>query len=447
MSLSNFFIRNIFLPMSDLFLSRSVSKNLRFLNRSQWWSSEDIRTFQNERLRHLIEHAYINVPYYNEVFKENNLKPSDIKSVEDLIKLPILTKDIIKKNFPQSIVAKNIPNNQMILQSSSGSTGEPLQYMTTRDAYSFNVASVFRSWSWAGYHLGDRFLKISVNPRVGILKKLEDYFLRCKYTHSQSMSPKDIEYIVDLIRNSKFILIRTYPSTFYVLAEHIKNNKVKDVNVKSLVSTGETILPNIRKFIETQFNCKVFDGYSGEAGANVSQCEDHSYHVSDEFAFTEVVQDEDQMNCDGLGNITSTNLWNYATPFIRYNVMDIAKMSGTICACGRGLSVIDKIEGRDADVLITPSNRRIVVHYFTGYFEWVESVDQFQVIQTKRDQITVKLIPNNKFNSYEGDKIKNDLGKTIGDDVRINLEFVDDIQLTRSGKRRFVIRDFSLNHN
>ena len=97
MSLSNFIIRNIFLPMSDLFLGRSVSKHLRFLNRSQWWSSEDIRTFQNTRLRHLIEHAYTNVPYYNEVFKNNNLSPSDIKSVEDLKKLPILTKDILNQ--------------------------------------------------------------------------------------------------------------------------------------------------------------------------------------------------------------------------------------------------------------------------------------------------------------------------------------------------------------
>jgi phenylacetate-CoA ligase len=435
-------VENLVLPLSDLVLGRAILKHLRFVRKSQWWSAEELKEFQNEKLRALVKHAYENVPYYHDVFKEKKLTVDDIRTTDDLAKLPILTKEIIRENFPHRIVAKNIAGNEMILDGSSGSTGEPLQYYTTKDAYSFNIACVFRGWSWAGFQLGDRYIKLSQNPREGLINKMQDLAQRCEYIHSQSLTSQDIADIVEVIRKSDAKLIRGYPSTLYVLSQYIEKERITDIRPAAVTTTGEILFPHMRKLIESQFHCMVFDAYSGEGGANVSECQTHeAYHISAEYAFTELVDGGERIGLEGKGEIVSTNLWNYALPFIRYNVKDIGVLGGKKCSCERGLPVLQRIEGRDSDILVTPSGKYLIVHFFTGYFEWVDTVKQFQVVQEAIDRIILKLVPSDKFNEEARGKIEKDVKEYIGSDVELEIKIVDDIPLARSGKRRFVISE------
>ena len=444
MALLNWLTGNLILPAGDLVLGYSVSKNLKFLQKSQWWSAGELKEFQNEKLRDLIKHAYANVPYYHNLFNERKLKPGDIKTADDLAKLPVLTKEIVRKNYPHNIVARNVPQRQFMFLGSSGSTGEPLQYYITKDSYSFNVACALRGWTWTGYRLGDKYVKISQNPREGLINKIQDKLHRCVYVHSQSLTPRNIIDIVEKIRRSNAVLVRGYPSTLYVLSEYIKKQGINDIRPSAVTTTGEILFPRMRKLIEEQFHCNVFDSYSGEGGANVAQCEAHQlYHISAEYAFTEFIRDGESVQGEGRGEVVSTDLWNYAVPFIRYNVKDMAVLSNKKCSCGRGLPVVEGIEGRDSDILITPSGKRLIVHYFTGYFEWVDTVDQFQVVQRAPDQITLLLVPGSKFNEREKDKIRRDMSEYVGSDVQFQIQIVDNIPLTRSGKRRFVISEVS----
>ena len=443
MSFYNQVIKNMVLPLSDLALGRSLARHMRFVEESQWWSPEQLREFQNEKLRDLIRHAYTNVPYYRQVFDERRLKPEDIKTTDDLVKLPILTKEIIKKNLPEKLLARGIPKRQIMFACSSGSTGEPLQYYTTKDAYSFNIACGLRAWSWTGFRLGDKYLKISQNPRKGFLNKLQDFVQRCDYVHSQSLTPAGIADIVEKIRSSRAKLLRGYPSTLYVLAGYVRDNQIDDIRPKAVTTTGEILFAHMRELIEKQFHCRIFDAYSGECGANVSECETHEvYHISAEYAFTELIADGRRVENEGKGEVVSTNFWNYAVPFIRYNVKDVAVLTGKKCSCKRGLPVLESIQGRDSDILVTPSGKHLIVHFFTGYFEYIDSVEQFQVLQNKPDQITLLMIPNEKFDKDTENKIHKDVTKYIGDDVKLQIKIVDDIALTRSGKRRFMIRNF-----
>jgi phenylacetate-CoA ligase len=169
MSLRNNITEKIILPLSDIALGQSVAKHFKFLQKSQWWSEAKLKEYQNKKLRELIKHSYENVPYYTELFDSLNLTPSDINTTDDLVKLPILTKETIRENFKNGkIIAKNIPIKELMLRGSSGSTGEPLQYYITKDAYSFNIAANLRGWYWMGYRLGDKYIKLSQNPRKGI---------------------------------------------------------------------------------------------------------------------------------------------------------------------------------------------------------------------------------------------------------------------------------------
>ncbi len=443
MAFYNWATENLVLPLGDLVRGYSVSKHLKFLQKSQWWSAEELKEFQNEKLRALIKHAYANVPYYHDLFNQIKLEPDDIRTTDDLVKLPILTKEIVRKNFPHNIVARNIPRRQLMLLGSSGSTGEPLQFYITKDSYSFNVACALRGWTWTGYRLGDKFVKVSQNPRQGLMNKIQDRMHRCEYVHSQSLTPRNIIDIVQIIRESKAKLVRGYPSTLYILSEYIKKQGMSDIRAMAVTTTGEILFPYMRKLIESQFHCNVFDSYSGEGGANVSECETReAYHISAEYAVTEFINVE-RLKAEGRGEVASTDLWNYAVPFIRYNVKDIAGLSNRRCSCKRGLPVLDRIEGRDSDILITPSGKRLIVHYFTGYFEWVSTVDQFQVVQQAPDKITLLLVPGNMFDQKEKDKIQRDMSEYVGPDVQFQVQIVDNIPLTRSGKRRFVISEVS----
>ena len=202
----------------------------------------------------------------------------------------------------------------------------------------------------------------------------------------------------------------------------------------------------MRKAIEKSFRCPVFDSYSGEGGANIFECETHKkYHIAGEYAFTEIMPNKNLNLSNNKGEIISTDFWNYAVPFIRYNVKDVAVISDSKCSCKRGLPVIDKIEGRDVDILVTPSDKKLIVHYFTGYFEWVDSVSQFQVVQNNPDKIELKLVPNSRFTNSEKEKIFDDISGYIGNDVDFSIRIVEDIPPNpKNGKRRFVIRECNL---
>jgi len=126
------------------------------LKKSQWWPPDKILELQNQRLRQLVDYAYDNVPYYRLIFDERALKPNDIKSSADLVKLPVLTKKLIRSNF-DSMLAQGFPSKDIVLHSTGGSTGEPLRFYSTKNAYNnWGFAAAHRAYGWAGYRIGDK---------------------------------------------------------------------------------------------------------------------------------------------------------------------------------------------------------------------------------------------------------------------------------------------------
>ena len=443
MSLRNTITENIILPLSDIILGQSVSKHFKFLQKSQWWSESELKEYQNEKLRALIKHAYENVPYYTELFDSLNLTPSDINTTDDLVKLPILTKEIVRENFKNGkIIAKNIPTKKMILTGSSGSTGEPLQYYITKDAYSMNIVSNLRGWYWMGYRLGDSYAKLSQNPRNSNTKKIQDKINNCYYLLVQQLTDENFSKIVKDIQNYKPKFVRGYPDPLLFLANYINKNNICLPSIFAVNTTGNILFPENRKIIENTFKCKVFDSYSCEGGANVFECETHKcYHSSMEYAITEIISNGHEVNSGEKGRVITTDLINYAVPFIRYDTQDYVTKSKNNASCGRKLLAINKIEGRDSDILITPKGKYLIVHNFTGYFEWIDSVEQFQIRQNNIDEFSILLKVNKKYSKEIEKKIYNYWKGYIDEDVKIEINVVDDIPLAKSVKRRFLIRN------
>lgn len=441
MSIYNFINRKINLPISDLLLNRKIDYFLKFMEKSQYWSLNNLENFQNEKLKDLIIHSFNNVQYYNELFKELKLTPNDIRTKSDLIKLPILKKETIKKNI-NKFKAHNISPKNYIHAHSSGSTGEPLHYTLSKDAYSLNKACYLRGYSWMGYELGDKGIKISHGKRKLFNKKLQDRinrFLLFPYSYSKD----NIENLIILIRKNRPEFIRSYPDPLLFIANYCIKKDITFNGVRAINTTGNTLFNETREAVEKVFNTKIFDSYNCEGGALVFECPTHNgYHSSMEYGITEIVDPEGkEVKANEQGRLITTDLWNYATPFIRYDSQDLVVRGDNYCSCGRGLITIKRILGRDNDVLVTPSGQFLIAQVFTTFFKMQKSVDHFQIYQERLNKIIIKLEVNISYSKeIEKTIIKHWVGY-MKNDVRIEIELIDKIELLNSNKRRFLIRN------
>jgi phenylacetate-CoA ligase len=445
MQFINSITEKVILPISDLITGQSVYAKLRFLKQSQFWTREQIDNYQNDKLRQLVHHAFNNVPFYKDLFEKYKIKPGDIKTKKDLDKLPIVTKEELKKNREKHL-ASNLNKNDLIFASSSGSTGEPFQFYKTKHSESFMKAAAIRAWSWMGYRLGDKYVKVSMNPRSSYLKRLQDKMNNCLYLSSTQLTPKEFQRIEKKIFEFDPHFIRCYPVPLQLLAQQTFEIRgaYQGKNIKAINTTGSTLNDDVRRQIENVFNVKIFDSYSCEGGAVFSECPTHSnYHPSEEYAITELIADNlTNLDKDKPLRHISTDLHNYASPFIRYDTQDYLVLDDQKgCDCGRNLLKVKKIKGRDSDVLKTPSGKLLIVENFVAYFEWIKEVDQIQVVQEDINKIVIKMIVNKSFNNNVLQKIKNDWAEYIGDNVNVVIEIVDEIKLTPTGKRQTVIRN------
>lgn len=445
MSFRNFLAESIILPTSDFALGYSINKHLKFLLESQWWSKSEIEYYQNERLRELIKHAYETVPYYNELFKKLRLLPSDIKTKDDLTKLPVLTKDIIKVEGVSRFLSNTISRKKLIYMSSSGSTGEPIQFYHTKHSDSFLKAAAIRSWFWMNYNLGDKYVKLSMNPRSSFIKRIQDYANNSLYISATRLEIDIFKNILEQIKSFNPKFIRCYPTPLNFLAETTKLiSKFEIANLSAINTTGSTLHPNVRDNIENTFKTKIYDSYSCEGGTIFAQCErNQNYHAAEEYSISEFIRDEFSTNhaSNPVRHIT-TDIHNYATPFIRYDTQDYIVLSNDkSCSCGRNLLLIASIMGRDSDILITPSGRYLIVENFAAYFEWITSIEQFQIYQEKLNLIRMRLVVKDSFNNKTKEQIYKYWIDYIGEDVKLIIDVVKEIPLTPSGKRRNVIRN------
>lgn len=426
-------------PIMEYLSGTEIQHHLRELEKSQWFTRAEIEQNQEQKLRALIRHAYENVPYYHRIFRERGIQPEDIRTKADLEKIPLLTKDTIRNHLDE-LMAVNIPDSQRITAHSSGSTGEPMKYYIDKASYSAGWAQTFRCWGWAGYRLGEPYVKISLNPRESFYKKVQDQLMNTKYIYASGITEANIIQKISEIQQFNPKIIRGYASYLYLLAKNMEKTGIT-YSGATLATTGDMLHPEYRKSMEQQFNCKVFDGYGGEGTTVAFECEAHEgFHICEEDVLVEFLSNNEKAAPGELANIVLTNLNNYAMPFIRYDIRDLGIYTDEVCSCGRELTMMKSIEGRDADIIVTPKGDYLVIQFFTVLFKHFESVEQFQVVQESLNELRVKIIKNEKFRETDLTQIHDQIQERMGSTVNIYIEFVDDIPLYgRSGKRRFVI--------
>lgn len=449
MSLYTRFLRSLALPAGAAIAGYGdVLPYLRQLETSQWWSWEQLRELQNQKLRRLIAHVYANVPFYRQLMDERGLRPDDIRTTDDLPLLPIIDKSTINRGYQQALRDHSIPQKQLIYAASSGSTAERLHYWTTKSQKAKKWAGLFRWWEMAGYRFGDRYTTFTMAGNRGLrgiplLDKLEWAMLRHRWLPAQNLAEDVLASHARQLALDRPSMLRSYASTLYYLAAYM-NREGSNVPVPVVMSTGEMLTGHMRETIEHAFRPgRVFDEYGGDGMQIACECEQHrGLHINAESYVIEIVREGRRVPDGELGEVVLTNLEATAVPFLRYNIRDVASLDPSPCACGRGLPRLGHLEGRLTDLFLTADGHWLSAHQFTGFFaRSLPSVRAFQVVQRQVDDILVRLVVDESFGEAERRLIDETFRSFMGPDIRCTLELVDAIPTTPAGKRRFFISE------
>jgi len=418
-----------------------VIKHYKEFMETQWWLYEELLEVQLEQLQRLIHFSYEYVPYYRHLFDSISLKPNDIKSRQDLQKLPILTKRIIKQHRDE-ITPKNLETLKYTHGSTGGSTGEPLQYLMSYEDYVRGIALLYRGWSYGGYRLGDRMAIIGgfsliSTTQTSLQKWAISYLRNIRSYPFYAMSDEMLMQYVRSLNNFKPEFLRGYASSIYILASFIRDKGLTiNFHPRGVFTTAETLLEAQRRVIEDVFSTDVFDNYGlNDGGVSAYECEKHcGRHIDMERAILEVVDENGHQIFDKPGRIVATSLYNYAFPFIRYDTGDVGVQSQIKCPCKRESPILTIIEGRTNDILKLAGKK---VRFPASLFAKLD-VEQYQVIQETEESIKLKIVKGKTYGRYEEDVIKQWIKEQIGF-VNISFEYVPSIVSEGGSKHKFII--------
>lgn len=412
-----------------------------FLQESQYWSREELEVYQIRQLSKLLHHAYENVPYYREIFDDRGLKPSDIQELEDLKKLPYLTKDTLRSRA-KDLKAQNFDPGKLPMTHTSGTTGKPLQFSEDPFTRDKEWAFICHQWSRVGYKPGD--LRVELRGQVNRDKPV----LYDPATKVLRLSPlidgeKKAALYLDKMQGVGAKFLHGYPGAISSFALLIRKYRLAvPFSLTAVLFASEAVYPWQRELVQEIFQCRVFSHYGmAEKVVLASGCEHTNlYHCIPQYGITEI----DPNNKEIIG----TGFLNYATPFIRYRTTDTASapFSSSCEKCGRNYyPVFADLEGRLEDFIVTPDGGLITPAAITHPFKSLRAIKDTQVVQKNMNSVIIRGVPLEAGESEavrrELRQLSQDLRAIIGESVQVKWEIVEEIERSASGKFKWIVTE------
>jgi phenylacetate-CoA ligase len=425
-------------------ITRDVERHYESLNKTQWLSPSQMRDFQDEKLRRLVRHAYRSVPYYRAKMQDAKLRPEDIRTQEDLPKLPYLTKADVRKHLHFDIRSENSDYDNILKIATSGSTGEPFVCYADRSQLEFRWAATLRSQEWTGYRFGDPTVRlwhqtIGMSKSQAFKEHADAFFADRTYIPIFEMTDAKLAEMIALISSKRPVLIDGYAEAFDFLAQYIAARGGLDFRPKALMSSAQTLPKKSREIIEKAFGCRVFDKYGSREFSGIAyECDAHAgHHVVGEGYIVEVLVDGRPAKPNETGEVVVTDLNNYCMPFIRYRIGDLAE--GVVeapCTCGRGMARIGDIQGRVQSIIQGTEGHYVPGTFFAHFLkEYDYAIKRFQVVQEEPGALTFRVVKGARYSDDVMDQVKATIRQFLGSELRIDVEFVENIEMVRTGKR------------
>lgn len=429
-----------------LWESKQFIDYFEFLQKSQWWSLEELQSFQLEQLQVLVKFAYENVPYYQRSFKEKRVHPSDIKKLEDIQLLPTITKDDVRSHIDEFIPI-GIDKSKLRVWVTGGTSGKPLKvYQDLYYSCMIEEAFSLRQRLWTDYKQYDRKATLNRDPnkrtfRCWDFNNTENELILSSFDLTES----NMFEFVKAMNEFKPRILVGYPSALEIFGRFLIRNEITLPALNGVFCGSEALFPGQRALIESAFNCAMFPSYGmSERVADATECEKHKgYHISMEYGVFELFdQSGDPISkpeTDGV--VVGTGFHNNVMPLIRYQMFDIGTYAGETCACGRNAPLIKEFKGRLREYFVGKSGKLMPLQLiWSGRHPVWSKIKELQFVQECKGEILAKIVqaPN-----YSNEEVISELRAEVGkimhpDDFKIDFQFVDHMALTHRGKLNFL---------
>ncbi len=441
MSFYNSILNSVILPIGDRLFGGLYLKYIKQWKVFDSKTETELQDIQQEKLGEILNYAIKHVPQYHSI----NFDTSK-SAEENLMTFPVLTKRVLR-NAVDNLISSEYTKEDLDQNHSSGSSGEQSFTYMTHDHKFYLRALQTHWWHWSGYTIGDPLVQFGISHKRGITKRLKDFFYRCTYIKAFGLSPNELKEVSTIVANKKEVFIAGYPSVVNQLALSSIKNKLQ-TPVEGIVCFGDKLFSHYEKNIKMAFsdNVNIIDTYGCAEGLLMACKYDlEYYYIMSPHVYIEIVDDDFNPLDDGqMGHVLVTCLTNFALPILRYKLGDLAiKLPKSAYPDKRMLNypLLQKVVGRETDIIKTTKGITLNVHSFTGVLEYFQTIQQYKVIQNELESITIEYIIDRHYNNFDTrtlDAIKKELNTLTHHSLDIKFKEVEHIKPTASGKPQII---------
>ncbi len=436
--------------------SGGVISTLYQMDQSQYWDKNRMEAAQIGQLNQLLEHAIAHSRFYAKLYKDTDHADIKLNSMDDLKTLPIVTRRALQSAGEDWFATQLPPDHGAIgVAMTSGSTGRPLTSHSTTLTYLIQLALVLRSHQWARRDTSASIAFINEMGDGTTDQGRKNQGIKPSPFWQESLNPiietgpsltidvkHSVEHLAEIIANFAPKYLVGYPSAIAEIAKHCQNRGIALPSLSQIGCFGETLPQSTRSLVKNVWNIGCVDGYSAkELGPIALQCPNAEHlHIQSDAAIVEVLDEKDQPCEPGeTGRLIITSLHNFAAPMIRYEIGDYAE-AGEPCNCGRTLPVLNRILGRQRNLLVYPDgSSKWPALREAGFAEMTHAgfpaIEQFQIVQTSIEDLEVNLVLKTPLSEQQETAAKAFLHQQLGHHWHITFRYRDEIP--RSGRGKF----------
>jgi phenylacetate-CoA ligase len=435
--------RHVFFPLWELKSGGHRRQYLRELMASQW--CDPVRLHQDQWVRacQAVQHAFEHCPHYKRRFAAAGY--AGLRDWDDFRRLPLLSKQDIR-DAGDGLISDQSSKDQLVEARTGGSTGKSLTVYFDQHCQQLRNAAAMRSDRWAGWDIGMQIAAIWGNPEPvdTVKKKLRSMLLdRGIVLDTMNINATTVANFVAEWRRAEPEILFGHAHSLYIFAQHLRKSGVADLRPRGIISTSMMLLAPERQVIEETFGCSVTNRYGcEEVGLIACECEEHNgMHLNVDHLVVEFLRDDGSEAAEGEeANVVVTDLINRGMPLIRYQVGDMGVRSDRRCPCGRGLPLMERVTGRQADFLKRPDGSLVAgVSLVERTLTAIPGIEQMQIVQDELHRLQLKVVPDPGFDATAEQRLRDEFGLVFGPAVTIDVVRVESLDRTRAGKYRFAV--------
>jgi phenylacetate-CoA ligase len=418
------------------FLGASLFSRLKL---HEHFTRAQLKSLQERRLQALITHAARNVPYYRELFRRMGIHPEEIRTVEDLKKLPILTRRDVREHFEalHEERQKRVPGRSLLSVQTTGSTGHPLTISLADSEFIQGLTFITYGFLRSGAKMTDSFAQIVVpSPHRGSFLFERMGLLRQHYIDLR----QGVERTISQLNELQPRVIYSYPSFLALMAKDNLQSHPLEYPVRLVITHGEMLSDRCRALLSRAFSCPVRDSYGAAEVFRIAyECQFRRLHIIPDSAVVEV--DESTLDSNGAADIVVTPLYLKTMPLIRYKLGDRVILSEDPCPCGSDFTTIRKIVGRSDDDLTLPGGKRISARAI-NLLENVPGIVEYQIIQKSRERFEVHVKTGTEYGPDSRRQIEQTIARGCAPEaVQVDIRIVEAVRRASNGKLNAVISE------